>query len=63
MGVHTTETQQEINLKSFYGMLMDGVRENIIKFIDPDVIYIQETHLKGNDVIHFKSYKWFGYNK
>ena len=31
--------------------------------MDPDIVCLQEIHLKGNNVINFGNYKWFGLNR
>ena len=39
------------------------VRIEILKQIDADIIFINETKLKGNDKLNLPNYKWFGFNR
>lgn len=39
------------------------LREKILLDHNPDVISLNETHLKHNDVIHLQGYIWFGHNR
>ena len=34
-----------------------------MKSINSDIVCIQETHLKENNTIYCKDYKWFGHNR
>ena len=44
-------------------MQNSSLRKNVISCINPDIVCIQETHLKNREGINCENYKWFGFNR
>ena len=40
-----------------------NLRKQLLEHVKPDIIFIIESKLKGEDVIHFPGYKWYGLNR
>lgn len=39
------------------------IRKDLLKILNPDIIYVIETKLKNNEVIDFNGYVWYGFNR
>ena len=39
------------------------LRKSILVHVKPDIVFLVETKLKGNNVINFKGYTWYGLNR
>ena len=44
-------------------MLNSRIRETIIYDIDPDIVFVNETHLLKEDIIVLENFEWYGHNR
>ena len=40
-----------------------NLRQNVLKYVEPDVIIIVETKLKHAETINLDGFKWYGFNR
>lgn len=39
------------------------LRKNVLQLLNADIIYVLETKLKGDNVLEWEGYQWYGMNR